>query len=62
MLLSGANMLNKMGLDRFSDVIYQAIVNVYDEGEVMTIDLGGKASTTEFTNRVIQEIEAIKNA
>lgn len=56
MLLTSVNMLRQMGLPRFGDLIQQAIRNVYAEGKVLTQDVGGKATNTQFTDRVIQEV------
>ena len=53
LLFAGANMLSCMGYNRFSNLIEEAVVNVYEEGKVLTVDVGGKATTSEFTQRVI---------
>lgn len=50
-------MLKTMGYGRFSDLIKEAIFNVYREGRYLTVDVGGNSGTKEFTRRVIQEIE-----
>lgn len=60
MLLSGVNMLNTMRFHRFADVISDAVYNVYEEGAYLTTDVGGKATTSQFVDRVIQEIKKIK--
>jgi isocitrate dehydrogenase (NAD+) len=57
MLNSSINLLNSMHLYRFADLIQSALTNVYEEGQFLTADIGGTASTTQFTKRVIQEIE-----
>lgn len=46
-----------MGLPRFAALIKQALRNVYKEGKYLTKDVGGKASTTDFTQRMVQEIK-----
>lgn len=53
-------MLSCMGYQRFAQVIQGALMNVYQEGKVLTKDVGGTATTQEFTSRVIQEIEIIQ--
>ena len=58
-LYSGAGMLSTMGYPRFSKLIESAVTNVYLEGKVLTADVGGNATTSEFTNRVIQEINLL---
>jgi isocitrate dehydrogenase (NAD+) len=55
-LYAGAEMLSTMGYPRFSKLIETAVTNVYLEGKVLTQDVGGKATTDQFTDRVIQEI------
>jgi len=52
-------MLSTMGYPRFSKLIETAVTNVYLEGKVLTQDVGGKATTEQFTNRVIQEIQLL---
>lgn len=59
LLYSGVNMLNSMGLSRFGDLISDAVTNVYAEGKVLTTDVGGSATTTEFTQRVIEEVRKL---
>lgn len=61
MLFAGVNMLNTMGFHMFADTISDAIYNVYEEGKVLTQEIGGNATTTQFTERVIKEIEALRN-
>lgn len=56
MILASINMLRSIGVPRFGDLIYQGLLNVYTEGKYLTVDVGGKASTTEFTNRLIEEV------
>ena len=52
-------MLRSAGLPRFGDLINEAIMNVYEEGRVLTRDVGGTATTQEFTKRIIQEVESL---
>jgi len=60
-LYAGAGMLSTMGYPRFSKLIETAVTNVYLEGKVLTQDVGGKASTDQFTDRVIQEIALLNH-
>ena len=47
-------MLKHMGYTKEADNISDAIFKTLKEGKYVTGDLGGKASTTEYTNRVIE--------
>lgn len=59
MIMSSANMLRCLGLPRFGDLINEALLNVYYEGRVLTEDVGGRATTKQFTDRVIREIQTL---
>ena len=52
-------MLRTVGLPRFGDLIAESVYNVYKEGKVLTKDVGGSSTTTQFTNRIIKEIETL---
>lgn len=54
LLLSGVMMLRHMGLNTEADQISKAIFKTLQEGIHVTGDLGGKASTTDYTKRVIE--------
>lgn len=54
LLLSGVMMLRHMGLIAEADRIQNAIFKTLQEGIHVTGDLGGKASTTDYTKRVIE--------
>merc|ERR1719334_2806508 len=56
MLLAAANMLRHMQLHRYADVITKAVHNVIKAGKVRTRDLGGYASSSEFTHAIINNI------
>ena len=58
-LYAGAEMLSTMGYPRFSKLIETAVTNVYLEGKILTPDVGGKATTDQFTDRVVQEINIL---
>jgi isocitrate dehydrogenase (NAD+) len=59
LLYSSVNMLRSMGYQRFGDIISNALYNVYLEGKVLTPDVGGNATTKQFTDRVIAEVEKL---
>lgn len=56
LLYSSVNMLRSMGYPRFGDLISTALYNVYLEGKYLTPDVGGSSTSTEFTDRMIQEV------
>lgn len=58
-LYAGSEMLFTIGYPRFAKLIESAVTNVYLEGKVLTVDVGGKATTEQFTDRVIEEINVL---
>lgn len=50
-------MLRHINLLHYSHQIYDAINNVLKNGKVRTKDLGGNATTDEFTRAVIHNIK-----
>lgn len=56
MLLSSVMMLRYLGLPRFADQISSALNEVLTEGKVKTQDIGGTASTSDFTKAVIHHL------
>lgn len=57
MLLACSNMLRHMDLNHYADQIQRAVVNVVRGGKVRTRDLGGYASSSEFTYAVIKNLD-----
>jgi isocitrate dehydrogenase (NAD+) len=57
LLLSSCMMLKHIGMNEYANRLQNAILNVVKEGKVLTGDLGGKASTTEYTNEIIRKIK-----
>jgi isocitrate dehydrogenase (NAD+) len=57
LLLSGLLMLEHIGERERADRIRGALARVLEAGTVRTRDLGGTASTTEFTDAVCREVE-----
>ncbi len=53
LMMSAAMMLDWLGLTEASRRLDRALLRVYSEGRVRTSDLGGTATTTEFTDAVI---------
>jgi len=55
-LLSSVKLLNHLGLDQHAAKIEQAVLKVLKDGAVKTRDLGGFASTQQFTAAVINNV------
>jgi isocitrate dehydrogenase (NAD+) len=58
MLLSGSMLLRHLGLDEHANRISKAVYDVIGDGKVRTRDMGGHASTHEFTRAVLDKMEA----
>ena len=56
LLLSAVMMLRHLGEQEKADKIGKAVLSVLTEGRTVTGDLGGTASTAEYTDAVIQAI------
>lgn len=56
MMLSSVQMLHYIGQTEAADRAEKAIHHVYQEGRNLTADVGGKASTEEFTKAVIDAL------
>lgn len=56
MILSANLLLRHLGLDSSADRISQAVYSVIKEGKSTTADIGGSASTKEFTKAVIEKL------
>lgn len=57
MLLASCNMLRHLNLEYFSSQIERAILKVLKRGKVRTKDVGGHATTSDFTKAVIYSLE-----
>lgn len=57
MLMSSVMLLHHLGLQEHAAQISAAVLEVIEAGNVVTIDLGGKSSTTEFTKAVINKLQ-----
>lgn len=58
MILSASLMLNQLGLDDSAARITKAVHEVIAEGKHLTRDIGGTASTTDFTQAVIDKLSS----
>ncbi|KAH3670318.1 hypothetical protein WICMUC_004887 [Wickerhamomyces mucosus] len=58
MILSSALLLRHLGLDQAADRISGAVYKVIADGKSTTRDIGGSASTKEFTQAVIDALKA----
>ncbi|KAG0228349.1 NAD-dependent isocitrate dehydrogenase [Actinomortierella wolfii] len=56
LLLSSIMMLRHMGLNQYASQIEKAVLKVIADGKVLTGDLGGKATNTQFTQAIISEL------
>ncbi|KAH0956787.1 hypothetical protein HN011_009812 [Eciton burchellii] len=56
MLLCAVKMLNHVNLKRYGEQIREALNRVLNDGKVLTKDLGGQSSSTEFTAAVINNL------
>jgi len=57
MILCSVKMLRHVNLGNYADLIKSALLHVLKTGKVRTKDLGGYASTTEFTLAVINSLK-----
>lgn len=55
-LLSGVMMLQHLGENRAAHQVMQAVTNVLAEGESLTYDLGGTASTSAMADAIIKKL------
>lgn len=58
-LLSACLMLKKMGEKVKAELCENAIASVLKDKKIITPDLGGNASTTEFTNAIVEKINTL---
>lgn len=56
MLLSAIHLLNHLRLEDYALLIHSSLLNVIKEGKVLTPDVNGTASTTQFTQEIIKKI------
>ncbi|KAJ5468674.1 hypothetical protein N7475_006426 [Penicillium sp. IBT 31633x] len=58
LILSGSMLLRHLGLDDHANRISKAVYDVIGEGKTRTRDMGGQATTHEFTRAVLDKMEA----
>ncbi|KAL1844726.1 hypothetical protein VTK73DRAFT_1947 [Phialemonium thermophilum] len=58
LILSGTMLLRHLGLDEHATRISRAIHGVISEGKVRTRDMGGNASTHEFTKAILDKMDS----
>lgn len=56
MILCGVKLLNHINMKRYAAQIREALNRVLNDGKVLTKDLGGQSSTSEFTQAVISSL------
>jgi len=56
MILSAKMMLEYLGMRKEAQTLENAVAKVYKEGEYLTADQGGRASTRDFAAAVLKEI------
>jgi len=61
LLLSAVMMLRHMGYNEYAQTISNAVLSTISDGKVLTRDLGGTASTSQFTEAVISKLSARKS-
>ncbi|KAI9814099.1 MAG: isocitrate dehydrogenase (NAD(+)) idh1 [Thelocarpon impressellum] len=59
MILSGSMLLRHLGLDDHANRISKAVYGVITENKSRTRDMGGTATTNEFTRAVLDKMEAV---
>jgi len=57
LILSSAMLLDHLGEPELADGIKETVYKVYEEGEVLTPDMGGDASTMEFAEHLAETME-----
>ena len=57
MILSLALMLNHIGENKMGRIVDDAVINILSEGETLTPDMGGMATTQEITDKIIEDIK-----
>ena len=56
LILSGIEMLKYMNLNDYAEKIEKAVLKTLEVSNIKTADLGGTASTTEFTEKIIENL------
>lgn len=56
MIFSSVLMLHSLNEYEIAYKIVKAVENIYKSGEVLTNDIGGKATTLEFTDAILEHL------
>ena len=56
LILSGIEMLKYINFHEYAEKIEKAVLKTLEVSEVKTADLGGTATTTEFTDKIIENL------
>jgi len=56
MVLSATMMLRHLGLDSLANIVGSATFDVINSGNIRTADMGGSATTSEFTSAIIKNL------
>ena len=56
LILSGIEMLKYINLHEYAEKIEKAVLKTLEVSDVKTADLGGIATTTEFTDKIIENL------
>lgn len=59
LILSSVLMLKHLGLNEYAERINKATYKVISEGKATTKDIGGSATTTQFTEAIIDELKSL---
>ncbi|KAI0483282.1 isocitrate dehydrogenase subunit 1 [Xylariaceae sp. FL0804] len=59
LLLSGAMLLRHLNLDEHANRLSQAVYSVIAEGKSLTRDMGGEATTHEFTRAILNKMDTL---
>ena len=59
LILSAAMLLRHIQDDVSAHIVRTAVANVIQEGSSLTPDLGGTASTTQYTDRLVEEVKKV---
>jgi len=57
MLLSSCSMLEHLNMHKYAQMLQESIFRTIAEGKYVTMDIGGSASSSTFTNRIIQNAQ-----
>ena len=62
MLLGATDMLKQLGMHSHAEVIRGAVMKTVQDGKVLTTDVGGRASTSEYLHAVIDNLPSAQES